>query len=131
MSDRIRKIRIIGDRQDGKTESALAYASSLIHSRGIDVAYYTEQPTMIRVLLDRYEHNHSRPGQVLYRGNGDEHVQDPSGGRLCFTTPRRAHNLYRGRFVQTVILDEVSGPWDDAQILYRHPEATHVVRTYI
>jgi len=130
MSTRIHTIRIVGDRQTGKTEAALSYASTLIAS-GVGVAYYTEQPTMLRVLLERYAHNHLRPGQVLYRGNGNERVRDESGGMLYFTTPRRGHSSYRGSLVQTVILDDVAGSWDDATIQYRHPHVTHVVRTVL
>jgi hypothetical protein len=123
----VHRLHIIGDRQAGKTDAALGYASSLIAS-GIFVVYYNDNPTMLRQLLHRYQRCHVRPGQVIRIANGDERVEDPSGGRIYLTTSQRVRQWGAA---QTIILDEVSPMFDDFSVLCRHPNATHIVRTVL
>lgn len=124
----IQRLHIIGDRQAGKSDAALAYAATQI-AAGANVAYYTEMPTMIREMLLRYERKLLRSGQRIYWSNGNERVTDTSGGTLYMTTRRRGE--LRGIRIETVILDDVEGLWDVTAVQRRHPDVTHVVRTVL
>lgn len=127
----VNRMHIIGDRQAGKTDMALAYASSLIHN-GVNVAIYTVDFQYVSHLAETYDMRHLHLGQTVYRSNGRQRVRDDSSGAtLYFSTARAYAAALRGIRIGTVIVDEAVGYWDDFALEIRHPGLTHIVRTVL
>lgn len=127
----VNRLHVIGDRQAGKTDMALAYASSLIHN-GVNVAIYTVDFQYVSHLVETYDMRHLHLGQTVYRSNGRQRVRDDSSGATLYFSTARAHEAaLRGVHVGTAILDEQVCHWDDFTLEMRHPGLTHIVRTVL
>jgi hypothetical protein len=122
----IHRLHLVGDRQAGKTEAALAYAGTLI-SCGIKAVYCVDDSFMVKDSLVRFV---LRGGQTVCDAYGKERIDDPSGGVVYFTSMRRRNPLPQRDSVTTVFLDTYrSAAWDDEGIQCEYPSVTNIIRT--
>lgn len=121
-------VRVIGDRQTGKTEMLLAFAEKLCRE-GQRVLYMTRDRKLAQNCFRRVEESvYDLPGFRAYRTNGQERVTHESGGELRFMTVAREP---RGLTVNTLILDDVDPVYANiyAPVLSTLPDSHLVMAT--
>lgn len=113
-------VRVIGDRQTGKTEMLLAFAEKLCRE-GQKVLYVADGGRLARNCFYRSEKSvYGLSGFHAYSTSGSERIVHESGGELRFTSARAA--APRGWLADTMFLDDV--PMDYG---FGHPAPKHVV----
>ena len=106
-------IRIIGDRQTGKTEMLLAYAEKLCRT-GQRVIYITRDHRLADDAFLRVTQSvDGAPGYSIRRGHGKERIAHESNGSIHFTPVSRA---WHGLVADTLILDDVDPVFADRHI---------------
>lgn len=115
------KVRVIGDRQHGKTELTLAAAASWMRL-GQYVVYVTRNWDYANFKHQQFIDTYGVEGMTFFMGAGDKRVEHESGGRIHFMPTCRA-SRYSG--AEVAILDDIEGDLE-----WTFPKA-RIIKTYI